>query len=143
MSEREKFEQAAAELYGGSLGELLDRNPHAPEEYAAVDLNAAWRIWQIARESISAENERLKQQNKDAFADYKKQWDRAEAAESQLSAMREQAKLLVAKMKAVHADSKYLSVWTQFVVHGGVYSGLSYAAEFNALAQALEGDETL
>ena len=40
-------------------------------------------------QSLSAENERLKQQNKDAFADYKKQWDRAEAAESQLSAMRE------------------------------------------------------
>lgn len=55
-----------------------------------------------------------------------------------MRAMLEEAKKLVAKLREVHADSKYQSVWTISHIHVGQYSGPTYTAELETLEKGLK-----
>lgn len=46
-------------------------------------------------------------------------------------------KALVNRLKFVHADSRYLSVWTCYAIHGGRYTEPTYTKEFEAAADWL------
>ena len=97
-------------------------------------------------QSLSAENERLKQQNKDAFADYKKQWNRADAAEAQLSAAREALKVALNHV-AYRVGTPHMEIFCKYCSAGrwkrGEPEKHGVACPMKPLlAQALEGDTT-
>jgi len=54
-----------------------------------------------------------------------------------LRAVREAATALLAKMDAVHADPRYVSVWTVNQIHMGPYTGPKYDDEMTDLRAAL------
>jgi hypothetical protein len=63
--------------------------------------------------------------------------DALEAEVARLREVQEKASALVARLKYVHDDPKYQSVWTLAQVHGYPYIGPKYTDELNALNAAL------
>lgn len=49
----------------------------------------------------------------------------------------EKAAALVKKLREVHEDPRYLSVWMMAQVHGSMYAGPFYTDELGALEKAL------
>lgn len=47
---------------------------------------------------------------------------------------------LVRKLKAVHADSRYMAVWQLYDLHGMRYTGPQYDKELEAAEAALHGE---
>lgn len=45
---------------------------------------------------------------------------------------------LVERLGAVHADERYRSVWTLYMIHGGHYTGPSYEKELTAAQDYLK-----
>jgi len=50
------------------------------------------------------------------------------------------ARALRDRLKAIHDDPVYQSVWTVNQIHTGPYKGPTYTAELEALDRALDGD---
>ncbi len=48
------------------------------------------------------------------------------------------AKELILRMKVIHANDEYKSVWTLAGIHGNLYNGPTYEKELKALADAVE-----
>jgi hypothetical protein len=48
--ERKRFEDWAAEVYGGNIDKFLIRNRDFPEEYLAADIHWAWQAWKYRSE---------------------------------------------------------------------------------------------
>lgn len=57
---------------------------------------------------------------------------------AELAGLKWPAQLLVNKLSVVHADAKYLAVWTCWQLHFGRYTGPTYEAELNDLTAALQ-----
>lgn len=57
-----------------------------------------------------------------------------------MTTVREAAKALAAKLRAIHDDPKYKAVWVTAQLHSGSYSGPQYGKELAALEKALEAD---
>lgn len=53
--------------------------------------------------------------------------------------LEEKASALVAKLRLIHGDGRYLAVWQIAQNHIGPYSGPQYEAELAALDAALAG----
>lgn len=51
--------------------------------------------------------------------------------------LKEAATRFVEKLRLVHADARYQSVWTVAQLHIGPYTGLKYDEELEALKKAL------
>lgn len=47
------------------------------------------------------------------------------------------ARLLVEKLLEIHRDSRYMAVWSNYMIHGGNYVGPQYDKELRALQSAL------
>ena len=47
----------------------------------------------------------------------------------------------ITKIEEIHADPRYITVWTQYLIHGGKYDGPSYEQELRALKQALKWEQ--
>lgn len=47
------------------------------------------------------------------------------------------ARALVEKLLEIHKDSRYMAVWSSYMIHGGKYAGPQYDKELKALQSAL------
>lgn len=55
----------------------------------------------------------------------------------ELVGVEEALRNLVAKLELIHRDPAYVSVWTMYMIHGGIYKGPQYDQELTAAKQAL------
>jgi hypothetical protein len=51
--------------------------------------------------------------------------------------LRAAAQAMVDRCDMIHADPRYMSIWTDLMIHGRPYSGPNYAEELKALRTAL------
>jgi hypothetical protein len=62
---------------------------------------------------------------------------RADAADAALRSLQHALEQLVTRLDVVHADPRYMGVWSLFQIHGGRYTEPTYTAELDAARQAL------